>query len=172
MAPGMERRLAALAAATAGRCWEGTTALAQRVTAALLDEPHSLPGVLARVLGRGPGLTPSGDDALVGILAALGLAPSTRAATHAAVLARAVEPLLASTTELSAHLLRQAARGFFGRALHELVSALADDTAPGPLHERIDRVLASGATSGADACAGVLAVAPHFYLCPGERAPA
>ncbi len=60
-----------------------------------------------------------------------------------------------TTTDLSAHLLRQAARGLFGRALHELVSALADDTAPDALRESIARVLAIGATSGADACAGV-----------------
>lgn len=171
-APGMERRLTLLAAAVAGRCWHGTTMLAQCVTAALLDEPQSLPGMLARVVGHGPGLTPSGDDALVGMLAALRLAPSMRAQTHAAILARAIEPLLASTTDLSAHLLRQAARGYFARALHELVAALSDDTAPGSLHERIDRAIATGATSGADACAGVIAVAPHFYLDPGERAAA
>ncbi len=71
---------------------------------------------------------------------------------------------------LSAHLLRQAARGLFGRALHELVSALADDT--DLLRERIDRVLAIGATSGADACTGVLAVARHFCFHTGERAAA
>ncbi|MEO8924011.1 MAG: DUF2877 domain-containing protein [Caldimonas sp.] len=171
-APGLEGRLAELAAATAGRCWHGAAAIARRVTAALLDEPLSLPGVLAQVVGRGPGLTPAGDDVLVGILAALRLAPSTLAATHAAVLARSVEPRLGSTTDLSAHLLRQAARGLFSRSLHELVSALADDTAPGPLHERIDRALAIGATSGADACTGVLAVAPHFHCHPGERAAA
>ena len=146
--------------------------MAQRVAAALRDEPQGLPRLLAQVVGRGPGLTPAGDDVLVGMLAALRLAPSTQAAAHAAILARSVEPLLASTTDLSAHLLRQAARGLFGRALHELVSALADDTAPDPLRERIARVLAIGATSGADACAGVLAVAPHFCLHTGERAAA
>lgn len=172
MATGLERRLALLAAASAGRCWHDSAAIARRVAAALLDEPQSLSSVLARVVGRGPGLTPAGDDVLVGILAMLRLTASTLAATQAAILARSVEPLLASTTDLSAHLLRQAARGLFGRALHELVSALADDTAPGPLRERIDRALASGATSGADACTGVLAAARHFHLHSGERAAA
>lgn len=171
-APGLERRLTQLAAAMAGRCWQGTGMLAQRVTAALLDEPRSLAGVLAQVVGHGPGLTPSGDDALVGMLAALRLAPSTQARTRAVILARAIEPLLASTTDLSAHLLRQASRGCFGRALHELVAALADDMPSRALQERIDRVIATGATSGSDACAGVVAVAPHFYRYSGERAAA
>jgi hypothetical protein len=146
--------------------------LAQHVIAALLDAPRSLPDVLARVVGRGPGLTPSGDDMLVGIMAALRLAPSPLAGRHANLLAEAVAPFLASTTDLSAHLLRQATQGHFGRALHELVAALADDTEPGPLHERIGRALASGATSGADACSGVIAVVPHFYRYSGERAAA
>lgn len=172
IATGLEQRLALLAAASAGRCWHESAVIARRVTAALLDEPQSLSGVLAQVVGRGPGLTPAGDDVLVGILATLRLTPSAWVATQAAILARSVEPLLASTTDLSAQLLRQAARGLFGRALHELVSALADDTAPGPLRERIDSAIAIGATSGADACAGVLAAARHFHLHSGERAAA
>jgi hypothetical protein len=170
IAPGLERRMTLLATASAGRCWHGTTAIAQRVAATLRDEPQGLPRLLAQVVGRGPGLTPAGDDMLLGMLAALRLVPSMPAAAHAAILARSIEPLLASTTDLSAHLLRQAARGLFGRALHELVSALADDT--DPLRERVDRVLAIGATSGADACTGVLAVASHFCLHTGERAAA
>jgi hypothetical protein len=109
---------------------------------------------------------------LVGILAALRLAPSPLAKAHANVLAEAVAPLLASTTALSAHLLRQATHAHFGRALHELVAALAGDTAPGPLHECIGRVLATGATSGADACSGVVAVARHLCRYSGERAAA
>jgi hypothetical protein len=171
-AGGRERRLAHLAAATAHRCWSGTPELAQRVTAALLEQPKVLPKLLTQIVGRGPGLTPSGDDALVGMLAALRLAPSATAATHEAVLARALEPLLASTTDLSAHLLRQATQGLFGRALHELVTALVDDGPGDVMPERIGRALATGATSGADACIGVLAVAPHFYFDPGERAAA
>ena len=36
-----------------------------------LEAPDAIGNVLASVVGRGPGLTPAGDDVLVGILAVL-----------------------------------------------------------------------------------------------------
>ena len=164
IAPRLESRLALLASLIHDRCWNGSAAMAENVMGRLAGDPHSLGEVLGAVVGRGPGLTPAGDDVLVGIFAGLTLAPSTQAVAQAQVLARALDPHLASTCDLSAHLLRQASRGLFGRALHELVSALAADTPPDLLHARIDRVVKVGATSGADACAGVLAATRHLFL--------
>ena len=102
-----------------------------RLTAAHLD----------RLLGRGPGLTPLGDDVLAGWLA-------TRAALGRPdpVLAAAVRRRLGVTTLLSATLLECA---LHGEALPQLADWLAvpDDTTTAAL-------LAVGATSGAGLLAG------------------
>jgi hypothetical protein len=82
--------------------------------------------------GRGPGLTPLGDDILVGYLAAAALAGTSGAAV-AAWAARTGRV----TTALSRTLLRLAARGALPEAAHHLLV----DGDPEPL-------LAFGASSG------------------------
>ena len=96
---------------------------------------------LDRLLGRGPGLTPLGDDVLAGWLV-------TRAALGRPdpVLSAAVRHRLAVTTLLSATLLECALRG---EALPELAAWLADPSAP-----TTDALLAVGATSGAGMLTG------------------
>ncbi len=129
--------------------------------------------VLPRVLGHGPGATPAGDDVLVGILAVLGSAHSGPAGADAAdSLRRALLPLLPRTTDISGHLLRQAAGGSFSRAVHELVAAVIGGRAPEPLTDKIERVVETGATSGADMCAGLLAAAAEFLRTDDERVAA
>jgi len=105
-----------------------------------------------RLLGRGPGLTPSGDDVLAGYLvgaAAYGLpADELAALVHSQAHRR--------TTTLSAALLRHAA---LGEAIPQ-VAGLLDALGGG---RRLDRALAEllavGHTSGAALAAGVLAAA-------------
>jgi hypothetical protein len=128
---------------------------------------------LAGVIGCGPGSTPAGDDVLVGILAVLKSPHSGAAGAEAAdTLCRSLLPLLPTTTDISGHLLRQAAGGLFGRSVHELVSALIGDCARRHLTETVQRVVEAGATSGADLCVGILACAPSFLLAHDERAAA
>jgi hypothetical protein len=93
------------------------------------------------LLGRGPGLTPLGDDVLAGWLA-------TRAAASRPdpVLASAVRRRLGVTTLLSATLLDCALRG-------EVLPQLADWLA-GPTTATTDALLAVGATSGAGLLTG------------------
>ena len=101
-----------------------------------LTEAH-----LDRLLGRGPGLTPLGDDVLAGWLTAcvaLGR-PDDQ-------LAAAVRRRLGVTTLLSATLLDCAVRG---EALPQLADWLAD-----PTDATADALLAVGATSGAGLMAG------------------
>lgn len=96
---------------------------------------------LDRLLGRGPGLTPLGDDVLAGWLtacAALGR-PDEQ-------LADAVRRRPGATTLLSATLLDCAARG---EALPQLADWLAD-----PTDSTADALLAVGATSGAGLMTG------------------
>ena len=79
--------------------------------------PHTplRPERVSRLLGRGPGLTPEGDDELAGhllVLAAVGGALPD------------LEPHLARTTALSASLLRAAARGYAVPAVVGYVDAV------------------------------------------------
>ena len=108
---------------------------------------------LMKVIGSGPGLTPSGDDALVGMLGVLYrvCAPS-EAIASVIQLRRVVPDLLWRTTPISAHYLRLGLRGAFGEHLIDLLDTIADGLEPGAA---IERVLTVGATSGADALAGV-----------------
>jgi hypothetical protein len=114
-----------------------------RVTAA------QLAGLL---LGRGPGLTPAGDDALAGFLIGartFGL-PASGLRNAIAALAPA------RTTALSAALLRHAAEGECIDEAAELAAALTGRGAPGPALQRLLRV---GHTSGAALACGLVAVA-------------
>ncbi|HYN32852.1 MAG TPA: DUF2877 domain-containing protein [Ilumatobacteraceae bacterium] len=112
---------------------------------------------LARIIGRGPGLTPSGDDVMVGMLAVLHRATSPTVSTPMIdELSRALPGLLGRTTPISAHYLRLAVRGAFTERLVELVDTLRNETMPhDALVKAFDDVLATGATSGADALGGI-----------------
>jgi hypothetical protein len=105
----------------------------------------------ARLLGgRGPGLTPAGDDILAGILvvSALGPVPVDPATREAAA---TIQP----TTAVARSFLRWAARGQTIAPVHELLAHLSrgdDEAAADSL-----RVLRGfGATSGTDLAYGVL----------------
>lgn len=99
------------------------------------------PAHLDRLLGRGPGLTPLGDDVLAGWFAARIAAGRP---DHA--LAAAVRRRLAVTTLLSATLLDCALRG---EVLPQLAAWLAEPSATAT-----DALLAVGATSGAGLLTG------------------
>lgn len=91
------------------------------------------PRGLASLLGLGEGLTPSGDDVLVGVLAGLDLA---RNAWPAAFLLRwrlaeaLTEPMERRTTQISAQMLRAAVLGLYAEPVLALLRA-AYGAAPG-----------------------------------------
>jgi hypothetical protein len=107
--------------------------------------------VASHLVGLGPGLTPSGDDLLVGIEAAL----HALARPSAGFLALAMDDVEERTTALAATLLRHAAAGEFAERLHTLLAALlgSDDE---KIPAAIERAAAWGATSGTDCLLGVL----------------
>lgn len=115
---------------------------------------------VGRLVGRGPGLTPAGDDALAGALlveVALGGPP---------VLADAVRPRMRATTAVSRALLSAACDGYAAPSVVALVdAAVGGDEAALAVH--LPRVLAIGHTSGHDLVTGVLAA-----LEAGPRSPA
>jgi hypothetical protein len=125
--------------------------MAELVVALETGDPSLAAEVAARLIGLGPGLTPSGDDVLVGIEAAL----HALARPSAGFLASAMIDVEERTTALAATLLRHAAAGEFAERLHILLAALLgsdDETIPAAIH----RAAAWGATSGSDCLLGVL----------------
>lgn len=158
--------------------------LGEKASPALRDQARevadaALAGAALRVgalLGAGQGLTPSGDDALCGVLLALRAVGATAAHRH---LAEAVRGLMHATTSLSASLLLAAVEGYAVPDVVRLVALLTtavpgprgrDETAPPGEHgtvagssrpvdpsvgEALERVLAIGHSSGADLVAGL-----------------
>jgi hypothetical protein len=110
----------------------------------------------AALAGLGEGLTPAGDDFLVGVMAALwSCFPATDAAHLAGAMAQAAVP---RTTLLSGAWLQAAAHGEAGINWHLLVEALAGNGAPA-VRRAGQHILQTGHTSGAAALAGFLAAA-------------
>jgi Protein of unknown function (DUF2877) len=125
---------------------------------ALLDDAHS-PEVAAdlvrRLLGVGPGLTPAGDDVLAGLLVGLQSFGRKAEPLRLAVLAG----LAAGTTDLSAALLRCAARGESIPQVNKLLRAMSGSAWPGRLDDAMDDLVRVGNTSGTALATGVLAAA-------------
>ncbi|HSF99286.1 MAG TPA: DUF2877 domain-containing protein [Ornithinibacter sp.] len=119
------------------------------------DHPRTPGQGVDLLLGRGQGLTPSGDDALAGILLV------AHAVGEAAPLAAAVRSRLGATTAVSAALLDAAADGYAAPDVVALVdAALAgdDDT----LARTLPAVLAMGHSSGRDLVAGIAGAVHHL----------
>ena len=124
---------------------------------------------LRGLIGAGAGLTPSGDDAVAGVLLALRSAGELESVDR---LASDLLPLLPSTTSISAALLRAAAEGYAVPEVVTLVEAIHGSTnrKPGPVPpdsgpsdgwfrlvdpRLVERVLAIGHSSGRDLISGV-----------------
>lgn len=133
----------------------------REVSAALRD--GRLPVVaaaLTAVIGLGPGSTPSGDDIAAGVLAGL---YATGRAADAAELFDELGDLDRRTTALSAELLRRAADGHACAEILELLRALDRRSDPAGVAPALRRVLALGATSGADLLVGLLPALENLH---------
>lgn len=107
------------------------------------------------LLGLGPGLTPSGDDFLGGLMLALSAAGKT--ALRDALWEGLAGELDDLTVAVSAMHLSAAADGMGAEVVHDLIAAMTarDDDRDG-LMRALEAVLALGATSGADTIAGLV----------------
>ena len=171
-ATGLAARLTAVEDAVRLRAWHESAGIAWEVTEAMRGSDAEVARAVRRTVGRGPGLTPAGDDVLVGILALLTSGAAGAAGERTtSQLVSAVAPLLSTTSDVSRHLLHQAMRGLPGRALHDLGRALMEGAPHSVLVDAIEQVLDTGCTSGADACMG-LAAACRFIFFSAERAAA
>ncbi len=139
--PGMQTILAAI-----------QRAIAAGNSGQLCAAAHSL-------IGLGPGLTPSGDDFLVGCLRGLWLACRDEAAARE-MLDCIGDGLLANlserTTRVGAEFLRYACRGAFAEILDQAAEALVAPTHPQWVQCAIARLLVQGDTSGTDTMYGLL----------------
>lgn len=107
----------------------------------------------SRLAGLGAGLTPAGDDFIMGaVYAAWIIHPPDIAEALAEEIASVAAPL---TTSLSAAWLRSASRGEAGLVWHRFFEALVSARSVRVL-ESMQYILAVGATSGADALAGFM----------------
>jgi len=102
------------------------------------------------LIGLGPGLTPSGDDFLIGALAALDAIGQRR--VHAALARAILDALPGLTTPLSACFLRAAASGHVGERLHHAIALLVAHD----VDAAIAIIAKIGHSSGWDMTAGVL----------------
>lgn len=108
-----------------------------------------------RLIGRGPGLTPTGDDLLAGALVAARVLSGPAASKEAGRIGAAVAAAARDRTpDLSATLLWHAARGEPARPARGLLLALAGRT---PLPAALRRLAAVGHTSGRDLAHGIVA---------------
>jgi hypothetical protein len=108
-----------------------------------------------KLAGLGIGLTPSGDDFLMGaIYAAWMIHPPEVTSVLAKAIADIAAPL---TTSLSASWLRAAGKGEAGILWHEFFKALTSGHAHA-IQLQMTQLLSIGHTSGADALAGFLSV--------------
>jgi hypothetical protein len=121
---------------------------------------------VAQLAGLGPGLTPAGDDVLLGVMYGLWAtraAEVVRPSVNAIVEAACPEPAhgaVPRTTTLSAAWLRAAERGEAGAVWHELGHRLSVNG--NQWEETVGRILETGHSSGADALWGFTAVVSLF----------
>ena len=116
-----------------------------------LDEPEQLPAAVAALVGLGMGLTPSGDDFLCGLIAAVRL----HEPALLPVLSDCLPECLSSTRDISRDYLLLSLDGWFSPLVVRLVCAVQSACAC-TARQDFGRLLAHGASSGRDTALGLL----------------
>ncbi len=116
--------------------------------AGLQGDHTALTSAVHSLLGFGEGLTPAGDDCLLGVLAARRMSGQP-----AGLLEATIGASTSRTTSLSAAFLQAACDGQFAGHWHRLRNAL-ENRETADVEGAVRRILAHGATSGADAMVG------------------
>ena len=129
-------------------------ALSHWLDDALAGRDASTPGPVVDLLGAGRGLTPSGDDCIVGVLVMLHALGERRVGALVADTVARCAPR--RTSRLSAAHLAAACAGEAIEPVHTAIEAVAGHASPGPALNALDEY---GRGSGFDALAGVLIAA-------------
>ncbi len=135
----------------------------------LLDDIPPDPAPLVHLLGLGPGLTPSGDDLLAGIMIAWHQIGARRASRHVGKLLLEACAARTRTTPISQAHLMAAAKGYGAAPLHCLLNAVAANS-QAELADALDAAAKIGHSSGLDAIAGMV-LALNAWLLADDRAP-
>jgi hypothetical protein len=130
-------------------------ALAEASRALDLDRATT---AIRALIGCGPGLTPAGDDLIVGLLAglfaSLGDDPARRRFLHG--LGAAVAAAAATTSEISRAYLEHATLGRVAEPLARIAGAIGAGLPATEVERATDRALEVGHTSGGDGVFGLL----------------
>ena len=114
-------------------------------------DPDLFLGAARALVGLGEGLTPGGDDCLVGVLAVIHRFAGAWLRRHPDIPAGIERAAATGTTAVAREFVSHALAGHFAESLIDLVSAGSPGRAAGAAH----RLLRAGATSGADTLLGV-----------------
>lgn len=142
---------------TARRAMEGL------MTALRAGDAQGIAHQAGRLVGLGPGLTPAGDDYLIGLMWGLRAWPYLLEGSGLGVeevCKHIWEAVKGRTTLLSAAFLRIAREGLPNEAWEDLLVEVSDGDGAG-MRKAVQRALDCGAMSGADALAGFLS--PFVY---------
>jgi len=121
------------------------------------DSTEKLTFQVLRLIGFGGGLTPDGDDYLLGYLAGLWRwQTAPRIARHYRLMQEIIASHLTRTNDISAHYLRRALDGHFSEPLCELLMLLATPASDEIVRSAAQNVMQFGASSGTDCLAGLL----------------
>lgn len=151
--PVLQRALARRAVNGPGAMWKRPAE--QLVQGLAAGDVAQCRAAVRHLAGLGLGLTPAGDDFLLGVLLGLWAAgPGEQDREWGEML---VETAVPRTTTLSAAWLRAAARGESGEHWHELVKALVQGSETA-VRAAAAKILGIGETSGAAALAGFTVV--------------
>ncbi len=168
-----ERSSSKISAPSAGRkhtlaaaFWERAWLEIQGLMEALRQrEPGSIALHAGKLAGMGPGLTPSGDDFLAGLMWGLRVWPCSLEESRPGLegtIELIYEAARKRTTLLSAAFLRLAKEGLPDETWQDLLAVLAGGAErQAELQKVAERALKRGATSGADALAGFLS--PYLF---------
>ena len=130
------------------------TYLGISITHDLLNQPE----IIAQNIGKGDGLTPSGDDFICGLFAALYLAEAhdCRLTETLRQLTETCQIRWHQTTDVSRHYLMQAASGDFSQPVLWFIYSLFNAEEKHQIEARLNNVLEIGSSSGADIISGIL----------------
>ena len=118
-----------------------------------LEGEDTDPSAAVGLLGLGPGLTPSGDDLLAGLMIASRCLGAADAVNRLGPILRTEAST--RTTSISLAHLDAAARGYGAAPLHHLLAALINGHGAA-IAEALDATVKIGHSSGLDAIAGVI----------------
>jgi len=139
----------------------GTRAVAAAIHRSLTDGGSDrLLDATGLIVGLGPGLTPSGDDFLVGCLKGLWLLAGREPELHSTIgrLRSELGPSLSDrTTRVGAEFIRHALNGQFAEILDRAAEALLAPAKLAAVELAIRWLMAQGETSGTDTTQGLLA---------------